>query len=295
MECQISDPALTRGMNPSHSSRGLAGNTFRGSDHPAGEDENPKKRKRDEPAASDPKLREFLKVMKTGREGALDTADDIGDYAAVTAPIVPEEESDDEYEQIPTRREKQRRIDPPEQVQAEPSQPTQLMEIDTPSDHKEPATGAATGETADIPESKQANLEQADPAATDDDWLRSKTNRLLDLVDPDDLDRIPQQGTTHAIHQTDGENVDGSHTNPPTTKEVASKEIAVEGETAELTTNDPADAIRRTSRLFVRNLSYTTTSEDLREAFEKFGDLEEVRGSVSILFTIRNRNVMNPR
>ncbi|KAH6900264.1 hypothetical protein B0T10DRAFT_393719 [Thelonectria olida] len=271
----ISDPALIRGSNPTHSSRDLAGNISKGSDLPAENELSSKKRKRDEPVASDPKLREFLQVMKTGREGALDNVrgDDFGDSLNAPSAAVPEEESDDEYEQIPTRREKQRRIDPPAQAQAAPSQPAQLMEIDTPLGDQEPAAE----ELSERPESKQADPERAGPAATDDDWLRSRTNRLLDLVDPDDLERIPQQDTTPATHQTEEDHVDDTpHANPPTTKEVALEEDGGEGEAGESTTESTVDAIRRTSRLFVRNLSYTTTEEDLRESFKKFGELEEV-------------------
>jgi multiple RNA-binding domain-containing protein 1 len=36
------------------------------------------------------------------------------------------------------------------------------------------------------------------------------------------------------------------------------------------------DAIRESGRLFVRNLPYTATEDDLRTHFEKYGTLEEV-------------------
>lgn len=41
------------------------------------------------------------------------------------------------------------------------------------------------------------------------------------------------------------------------------------------------DLINETARLFVRNLSYSCTEQDLRELFEPFGDLEEVHLSLS--------------
>ncbi|KAG3175956.1 hypothetical protein PC129_g25563, partial [Phytophthora cactorum] len=137
----ISDPATTRGHGVSHSSYGAAGSIPNGSDVLAEKESSTKKRKRDEPDASDPKLREFLQVMKQGREGALDNVanTDVGDLSVLPGTAVPEEESDDEYEQIPAPREKQRRIDPPEQTQASSSQPAQLMEIDAPSGNQTPA------------------------------------------------------------------------------------------------------------------------------------------------------------
>jgi multiple RNA-binding domain-containing protein 1 len=39
----------------------------------------------------------------------------------------------------------------------------------------------------------------------------------------------------------------------------------------------PAEMIADTGRLFVKNLPYTCTEEDLRKLFEKFGPLSEVR------------------
>jgi len=59
------------------------------------------------------------------------------------------------------------------------------------------------------------------------------------------------------------------------------EEHAVEGskETASTSAQDPESAIsliEKTSRLFLRNLSYTVTEDDVREHFAKFGTLEEV-------------------
>lgn len=272
----ISDPALTKGHNKSHSSYGAAGSIPKGSDHPADDESSSKKRKRDEPDASDPKLREFLQVMKRGRESAMEDMSNTnlgGDLPAVPAAAVPEEESDDEYEQIPASRGKQRRIDPPQKDQASDSPPAQLMEIDTPSASQVPASD----ETAEPSGAKQANLEQPGLGASDDDWLRSRTNRLLDLVDPDDLERIPVQATTTNAPETKGGDVDNTVLpSPPSRVDVAVGQAAPEKEAGESTSDDPLEAIRRTSRLFVRNLSYTTTENDLRESFEKFGTLEEV-------------------
>lgn len=296
MECQISDPALTKGHNKSHSSYGAAGSIPKGSDHPADDESSSKKRKRDEPDASDPKLREFLQVMKRGRESAMEDMSNTnlgGDLPAVPAAAVPEEESDDEYEQIPASRGKQRRIDPPQKDQASDSPPAQLMEIDTPSASQVPASD----ETAEPSGAKQANLEQPGLGASDDDWLRSRTNRLLDLVDPDDLERIPVQATTTNAPETKGGDVDNTVLpSPPSRVDVAVGQAAPEKEAGESTSDDPLEAIRRTSRLFVRNLSYTTTENDLRESFEKFGTLEEVRDIFVGDFSCnRKGDVMNLR
>lgn len=239
-----------------------------------------RKRKRDEPQPADPKLREFLHVMKEGREGALDDGvrGGIGDgVAAVAATAVPEEESDDEYEQIPTRREKQRRIEAPENPLVSQSLPSQLKEARVVSDVQ--AETPAGDEPVEPQEAAaKSNLEQQEVVAEDDDWLRSRTNRLLDLVDPDDLERTPAQGpsTTETDHAEGGEAMELTSVDPPATADVAMNETTMEASGGEPAKDDSLEAIRRTSRLFVRNLPYSATQEDLRETFERFGNIEEV-------------------
>ncbi|KAJ9428453.1 hypothetical protein QL093DRAFT_2135991 [Fusarium oxysporum] len=284
----ISDPALTKGQSAWHSkAASTPSTTIKGNEQPAEResDSSLRKRKRDEPQPADPKLREFLHVMKEGREGALDDGvrGGIGDgVAAVAATAVPEEESDDEYEQIPTRREKQRRIEAPENPLVSQSLPSQLKEARVVSDVQ--AETPAGDEPVEPQEAAaKSNLEQQEVVAEDDDWLRSRTNRLLDLVDPDDLERTPAQGpsTTETDHAEGGEAMELTSVDPPATADVAMNETTMEASGGEPAKDDSLEAIRRTSRLFVRNLPYSATQEDLRETFERFGTIEEVHLPVS--------------
>ncbi|KAK2136609.1 hypothetical protein NOF04DRAFT_1363989 [Fusarium oxysporum II5] len=284
----ISDPALTKGQSAWHSkAASTPSTTIKGNEQPAEKesDSSLRKRKRDEPQPADPKLREFLHVMKEGREGALDDGvrGGIGDgVAAVAATAVPEEESDDEYEQIPTRREKQRRIEAPEKPLVSQSLPSQLKEARVVSDVQ--AETPAGDEPVEPQEAAaKSNLEQQEVVAEDDDWLRSRTNRLLDLVDPDDLERTPAQGpsTTETDHAEGGEAMELTSVDPPATADVAMNETTMEASGGEPAKDDSLEAIRRTSRLFVRNLPYSATQEDLRETFERFGTIEEVHLPVS--------------
>ncbi|KAF6529910.1 hypothetical protein HZS61_001222 [Fusarium oxysporum f. sp. conglutinans] len=280
----ISDPALTKGQSAWHSkAASTPSTTIKGNEQPAEResDSSLRKRKRDEPQPADPKLREFLHVMKEGREGALDDGvrGGIGDgVAAVAATAVPEEESDDEYEQIPTRREKQRRIEAPENPLVSQSLPSQLKEARVVSDIQ--AETPAGDEPVEPQEAAaKSNLEQQEVVAEDDDWLRSRTNRLLDLVDPDDLERTLAQGpsTTETDHAEGGEAMELTSVDPPATADVAMNETTMEASGGEPAKDDSLEAIRRTSRLFVRNLPYSATQEDLRETFERFGTIEEGR------------------
>ncbi|POR32757.1 Multiple RNA-binding domain-containing protein 1 [Tolypocladium paradoxum] len=261
----VSDPTLTRGYNAPRSAGAPAGHS--GSRLIPDEEVNPKKRKREAPDQSDPKLREFLQVMKAGREGVIadeSRLDSAGDHLETGEAAVPEGESDDEYEKIPTRREKSRRIGSPTMAHPAPPRDGKAHDAVPAADAK------GTAEAID-----PATDDNKAPAteATDDDWLRSRTNRLLDLVDPDDItgDATPRLEDGSAKRDTENDR-DSSHSFDEITHDVAGDAAA----TNEVARDDAVDAIARTSRLFVRNLPYGATEEDLRDTFEKFGTLQEV-------------------
>ncbi|KAK1781044.1 hypothetical protein QBC45DRAFT_406520 [Copromyces sp. CBS 386.78] len=222
------------------------------------------KRKLDVLDAADPKLQEYLDVMGAhpskkmrNAEGLPTTVDE------VLAPAVPagleDGESDDEYEQIPARTQ---------------NQPTHIADqemVDAP-----PVAGVASSATpAAVEPSESAPPVSLD--ATDDDWLRSRTNRLLDLVDPDDAAfalRLAAPAAAAAPAPVPTASVEN-------TASAKTEEHPADGSkaTAGTSKQDPESAIsmiEKTSRLFLRNLSYTVTEDDVREHFAKFGTLEEV-------------------
>lgn len=213
--------------------------------------------------------------MKTGREGVIaddTTLDAAGAYPEAGSTVVPEGESDDEYEQIPARKEKSRRTD-------SPTRAVHVAHPPPPRDDKAPDPGPAddTREAAEAAEQVKGGDEAPATEATDDDWLRSRTNRLLDLVDPDDLPAQQAPGPEERPPQQETEN---------SSEEVTHDEVedATTGE--EMTTGDAAvDAISKTSRLFVRNLPFSVTEEDIRDAFEEFGSLQEVRDDCLSFFS----------
>ncbi|KAH0597845.1 hypothetical protein MHUMG1_04217 [Metarhizium humberi] len=286
----ISDPASRKGHSGSCNLGAPEDHTAprSASDH----DVNTKKRKREEQETADPRLREFLQVMRSGREGAV--ADDsnaaVGaDHAFSHGEVaVPEGESDDEYEQIPSRTEKSRRIEPRQDKSDNVARQPPPRDERTSKDNIKEA-GENKAEAID---SEMTDQGPSATGATDDDWLRSRTNRLLDLVDPDDLASGAVLNPVDATTEQDMENDRlSSHSSdevtPGTTTDVAtSKETATE---------DAVSAISRTSRLFVRNLPYSATEDDIRETFDKFGALQEVhlpltaagatKGFAMVLFT----------
>ena len=135
------------------------------------------KRKRSDVDESDPKLKEFLEVMrpksksKTWNTEETQAQDVEEPPRKVQAMELPEAESDSEYEMVP-KKSKNKQLTPI--TYAPPVVVVPIAE----------AEPLETGE-AEI----QGELPQASGGlgATDDDWLRSRTNRLLDLVDPTDI------------------------------------------------------------------------------------------------------------
>lgn len=223
---------------------------------------NDKKRKRDEVDESDPKLKEFLDVMRPGQTTSSRLEGIYGQSTAAAqdddVPMVPvEAESDDEYEEIPAHKSKRQKEDMPDVV------PVPSGAESSPVDAPAPATD-------DAPQ----NPPMTD--ATDDDWLRSRTNRLLDLVDPDDPAAFASVTARRDPHPA------AVAPRPSQTEDVAMTDASAEAEQPneqadEKTGEDnAAEQIRRTSRLFVRNLPFKATETELRAHFEKYGEVQEV-------------------
>lgn len=232
-------------------------------------DQQPKKRKREDLDESDKKLKEYLEVMKPGQvssnklEGIMDPGQpDVGKEDPV---LQIEAESDDEYETIPTRPAKK------------PREAREGREAETSAQDLRVADVIESQEPPTLPETQRS---APDVNATDDDWLRSRTNRLLDLVDPDDPEIAVKQQSSQAAPKQDSQDkpTEGSPVSPG----LVDQDIAEDHEErpAHPVDQDSAvDTIRGTARLFLRNLPYRATEEDLRSHFETFGEVKEVRPS----------------
>jgi multiple RNA-binding domain-containing protein 1 len=173
---------------------------------------------------------------------ATQNEDDAEPPTKIQAMEIPEGESDEEYEAVPKIA---KNTTPPQPVEPAIVEPPAPLETD-----KTPANANA-------------------PDATDDDWMRSRTNRLLDLMDPTDI----AAGTVH-VEVMNAPMVD-STTNVP--KSVESPVVEVDADIEEEKPDPIIEAIKSNGRLFVRNLPYTATEQDLREHFQQYGSLEEVR------------------
>ena len=205
------------------------------------------------------KLKEFLEVMQPASKSKTwvsDTVEDppSGSPEKTQAKEVPDAESDEEYEEIP----KKRRLKSPPKSDI-PSVTAPLTPIETA-----------------VPD-EEAFMSMA-PNATDDDWLRGRTNRLLDLMNPEDM----LTGTKVAI-STDQDAIETAKQLPEKLEEA--QMVAEVDEQEEHEMPDPIlESIYSSGRLFVRNLPYTASEDDLRSHFEAFGAVEEVMTMAFLLF-----------
>ena len=213
---------------------------------------------------ADPKLKEFLEVMQPASKSKNWAQQAVEDPTAepptkIQAIEIPEGESDEEYEVVPK---KSRQKSPPKSVV--------------------PATNAVT--TTQLAAIDEVMVDSTAPNTTDDDWLRRRTNRLLDLMDPDDI-----PAATSGLESTDADPVAETtavQSEPDTAESMHLAEQDNEEEDGEKP--DPVvEAIQSNGRLFVRNLPYAATEDDLRKHFEPYGPLEEVRRSRFHLFLPR--------
>jgi len=190
-------------------------------------------------------------------------------------------EDDDEYQSLPMRPTRQT-SNPPTAI----IQPGRVARAES-----------VSGLSADPPAIEEPPPQVVNPvpavntATEDDDWLRNRTNRLLDLEDDDDSVPIPAEptpvtpATQVAVPEVSNDEQMQDAVPIPGEKTTEETETTVE-------TNDAAlEAVRKTARIFCRNLPYTATAEDLRVHFTQFGEVEEVRS----YFTLFRDSVMNPR
>ncbi len=258
---------------------------------------NSKRKREDTQQSGDSKLQEYLQVMQPPSKSKTWENQDAQHLNATRQPetvselkFAAEGIDDEEYEHVPKKGKKSQ----------EETRPSETLELPSP-----PITPAADKEFDIIgeqePEQSESNEPaeptDAPPASSDADWLRSRTSRLLGLVDDDDILESP------AIQQEEEKSKGNNHRQPA--------KLAKEGDVgAEIHNNEehsqaaPHDAVNiieeepaaSTGRLFLRNLTYTITEEDLQNHFEGhgYGAIEEVSlVSHSVILLIIFRHKMN--
>jgi multiple RNA-binding domain-containing protein 1 len=129
-------------------------------------------------------------------------------------------------------------------------------------------------DVAHTTETAESFVEQYTTSISDADWLRSRTSRLLDLQDDvgdSEHSKTPAASSDPNSHPGIGEARRGN----------SSREVQADSDPGEESTERDGkdalmEAVTASRRLFVRNLSYGATEDDLRGRFSQFGNLEEV-------------------
>jgi multiple RNA-binding domain-containing protein 1 len=232
--------------------------------------ENELKRKRDE-AEQDPKLKEFLEVYQPPSKNSIWANGDGqpgGATVAAAEETVPEvavpedDESDGEYQVIASKKLKTAQ------------EPTTTPVVVAPTPAEEPSNEQVP-DRADI-DAVMEDVQEAHVAeqavVSDADWLRSRTNRVLELIQDDEVPATtipaPQAPISQAPHAERVEVIKAAPESRPVLP-------VQEGEVVDAAQAEE-DKIRETGRLYLRNLSFDITEDELREQFSKHGELEEV-------------------
>ena len=114
----------------------------------------------------------------------------------------------------------------------------------------------------------QGDEEATTKPVSDSDWILGKTNRTLDLQDPDAEPPEPKR-----VQQLPSPTSPGNSPGPPSPHE--DTDIREEKDIQPSLVDVP------NGRLFVRNLAFSASEHDLESLFSEYGRLEEVRHTIS--------------
>jgi len=178
---------------------------------------------------------------------------------AVPEVAVAGDESDDDYQVIAK---KPKTVSEPAKT-VTPNVPSSEERVDIETQNE---VAQLDTEMGDVEES--AAPEQG--PVTDNDWLRSRTNRVLDLVEDDESPSSVTPAPAHKVEQAVLPRA------PERSPEVEQQQEMPEVDESDVPTSAEVEKIRDTGRLYVRNLHFDVTEDDLRTHFSKYGSLEEV-------------------
>ncbi|KAI8628920.1 MRD1-like protein [Xylariaceae sp. FL1651] len=281
----IADPSLSKARPPVSSQPTTGSNIKPTGQSTTGQEQpetNAKKRKRAALDESDPKLQEFLNVMQPAKASANKIHGHVNDGVEPPTKIlaVDEAESGDEYQSIPTRPKKRDSPPPPAITTQQPIDPTPAR-----------VTGLLEDEAglAGLDKAGEQSSQVIDgTTGTDDDWLRSRTNRLLDLIDEADTIPVISQPTADPPEQP---------LPPKVVDDSMEADTAAASESGDAQNDAVVDAVRKTARIFyagacsqkseasamngdcrltLDSCRYSATDQDLRSHFEQYGGIEEI-------------------
>jgi multiple RNA-binding domain-containing protein 1 len=254
------------------------------------------KRKRNEGALEkeDPKLKEFLEVMTPAskkKKKAWEAG--VADQSAQNAQEEEQDEwngidegaSDEEYELVP-RKSKRSAGAAPDFAEGSSDVP---HEPDPGNDRQPEHWNDTTVNSVitDTPPGMNVNV-------SDSDWARSRTSRLLGLLDDDEEEDTGTGAATAAQQSGEDDSEEESPKARPTLPKMGEAASSLPSPPADAPleeeskpeVNDNPNLVRTSMRLFVRNLPYNAKAADLESEFASFGHLEEVSKVLNFLLPL---------
>ncbi|PGH12928.1 hypothetical protein AJ80_06533 [Polytolypa hystricis UAMH7299] len=221
----------------------------------------------------DPKLQEYLAAMQPAMKSRT-WADDAAAIGAgnVSADKATSVENVADADQVETPQSKPKRLKS-DRVLASDSR----QQPESQKGQSEMTSGRTLplDPSSEQPVDEDTSSAPREEAKTDDDWLRSRTSRLLDLAEDEDEDPRPIPPRKAVSIESDESDRKGA--NKPNTEDMPAVSESREDSPVEVKPFDPnLDMIRNTGRLFVRNLPYHITEKDLEPVFSPFGKVEEL-------------------
>ncbi|GKZ78947.1 multiple RNA-binding domain-containing protein 1 [Aspergillus niger] len=229
------------------------------------------KRKRDgENAPQDARLQEYLSVMQHSSKTKTWANDDVPKPPENDSPAEQPAEVEEQPQELTYAQRKKAKL-------GEEYDHSKEMHTADREAHgsPEPMVVDHSGEgNAEAPAEQDDTVAEAEaPAVSDADWLRSKTSRLLGLLDEEeqaDFDAAAQQKESAAPEEAEDPGADSRDA-----------QIVAPAATEDKTVQEPQvdtniENIRLSARLFVRNLAYDTSESDLEPLFAPFGRIEEI-------------------
>jgi multiple RNA-binding domain-containing protein 1 len=217
--------------------------------------DNPLKRKREgeqKAVEKDPKLNEFLKVMR-----------------APNKTRTWQNEVTDGVENV---------VVPPNDAEDSTDEEIQVISASRPSESLPNGIDVDGGDQSE--KGEEIKPRTSNPNQSDDAWLRSRTTGLLDMDadiahdenhdDDDENENEEDEDSQDAITKP---TTKGSGSNPESASIEKNNEHSQDPITEPET---PEDKIKEHGRLYLRNLPFKTTENDLRAHFSSFGALDEV-------------------
>jgi multiple RNA-binding domain-containing protein 1 len=252
------------------------------SDHKWQQDAKPKKRRREEADERDPKLQEYLELMQPGRAIKKAREADNPLHAPATTDLLvigsrDGNESDDDYETLPNSLSKEARKGREVKTAAVPKV-RQPETASTESKDNGEVDGSIENTLEDSILVKPA--EKTDVA--DDDWLRQRTSRLLDLADSDDPESMVRP-TLIQVTKTDETGKALEADEMVTANDAAADQRNADAGNSEHPEGDPMAELQKTGRLFLRNLAFDVSQDDILDLVEPMGPVKEVRHVLAFL------------